>query len=306
MSDIEIFGISLPLFIAELGIVVTAFSAAVGIWIERDHSKPIKKAVALTVLVVFAGSLSMYQTWQNDSDQAALQADLATILEQLDTVAVKSEVELPELNDALKAELTIHGRANPKVLMNLAKAIAAKGGDPLKVLAAYLPEADLQAMKRDGKFDEALADPKVSTVDEKRPKLVFGSGINPHVRNEIPDEADAGAPDAAIAGDGAEDGGVLEDAGVDAGADAGVDAGADAESPVTAAANEKAELKRQIDEARRLIAEAKTPQEKLEAQRKLFPLLGALEKLEKTTPPAASASSPPKKPKIEIEEDDKP
>lgn len=301
MSDIEIFGISLPLFIAELGIVVTAFSAAVGIWIERDHSKPIKKAVALTVLVVFAGSLSMYQTWQNDSDQAALQADLATILEQLDTVAVKSEVELPELNDALKAELTIHGRANPKVLMNLAKAIAAKGGDPLKVLAAYLPEADLQAMKRDGKFDEALADPNVSTVDEKRPKLVFGSGIGPHMRNETSDEADAGAPDAAIAGDGAEDGGVLEDAGVDAG-----DAGADAESPVTAIATEKAELKRQIDEARRLIAEAKTPQEKLEAQRKLFPLLGALEKLEKTPPPAASASSPPKKPKIEIEEDDKP
>lgn len=298
MSDIEIFGISLPLFIAELGIVVTAFSAAVGIWIERDHSKPIKKAVALTVLVVFAGSLSMYQTWQNDSDQAALQADLATILERLDTVAIKSEVELPELNDALKAELTIHGRANPKVLMNLAKAIAAKGGDPLKVLAAYLPEADLQAMKRDGKFDEALADPNVATAEDKRPKLVFGSGISPRMRNETPDVADAGAPDAAIAGDGAEDGGVIEDA--------GADAGADAESPASAAANEKAELKRQIDEARRLIAEAKTPQEKLEAQRKLFPLLGALEKLEKTNPPAASASSPPKKPKIEIEEDDKP
>ncbi len=321
MSDIEILGMSLPLFVAELGILVTALSAAVGIWIERDHSKPIGKAVALTILVFFAGGLCVYQTWANDKDQAELQADLAKILEQLDHVAIKSEVELPDLNDALKTELTIHGRANPKVLMNLAKSIAAKGGDPLKFLAAYLPEADLQAMKRDGKFDEALADPKVGTAaDAKRPKLVFGSESSPFLRSENSDMADAGVPDAAIVMNEPADGGAPDAGAV---ADILLDAGADAAAAASANANrERESLKRQIEEARKQLAAAKTWQEKREPQRKLFELLGSLDRLEKatgaqltttpattttTTPtPSVTTSSTAKKPKIDIEEDDTP
>lgn len=313
MNDIEIFGIALPLFVAELGVIVTALSAAVGIWIERDRDKPKGKAIALTVLVAVAGALCMYQAWHDEEEQQELEQQLAKILEELDNVAVKSEVELPDLNEALKTELTIHGRANPKVLMNLAKSIAAKGGDPLKFLAAYLPEADLQAMKRDGKFDEALADPKVATAaDAKRPKLVFGSDSSPFVRGENSEVADAGVPDAASATNEPADGGVSDAGAV---AETLLDAGADAAASANAS-TERESLKRQIEEARRQVAAAKTAQEKRETQKKLFELLGELDKLEKTHPelaspaptttPATSTTAPTKKPKIEIEEDGTP
>lgn len=313
MNDIEFFGIALPLFVAELGVVVTAMSAAVGIWIERDRQKPIRKPIALTVLVMIAGALCMYQAWHEENEQNELEAELAKIIEELDNVAIKSEVELPDLNEALKAELTIHGRANPKVLRELAQRIAAKGGDPLKMLAAYLPEADLQAMKRDGKFDEALADPKVATAeDAKRPKLVFGSESNPFVRGENNDVADAGVPDAAIVSNEPADSGAPD---AEAVAETLLDAGADAAAAASAnPSGERESLKRQIEEARRQVAAAKTPQEKREQQKKLFELLGALDKLEKagpTTPattatptPTATPSATTKKPKIEIEEDD--
>lgn len=317
MNDIELFGIALPLFVAELGVIVTALSAIVGIWIERDREKPIKKPVALTVLVIFAGSLCMYQAWHKENEQDELEAQLAKILEELDHVAIHSEVELPDLNEALKSELLVHGRANPKVLMDLAKSIAAKGGDPLKMLAAYLPEADLQAMKRDGKFDEALADPKVATTEgEKRPKLIFGSDSSPFVRADNSDAADAGVPDAAVVSNEAAADGGASDAG--AVADALLDAGADAAATANASSSERESLKRQIEEARQQVAAAKTWQEKREPQRRLFELLGALDKVEKaagtpstpgtgtTAPPATSASAPKKKPKIEIEEDDTP
>lgn len=322
MNDIHVLGIRLPLLIAELGMLVTVLSAIVGVWIERDRSKPIKKAVALTVLVIFGGGASAYQAYDDDQDQVELEEGLAKILEQLDQVAVASEVELPDLNEALKSELLVHGRANPKVLRELAKRIAAKGGDPVKMLAAYLPEADLQAMMREGKFEEALAEPKFATAtDTKRPKLVFGSEATPFVRPENSDIADAGVPDAAtgtveVADGGDLDGGLIADASVDASTDASTDAAAEAGAEIAAAsatnviAGERETLKRQIDEARRLVAEAKTPQEKKERQKKLFELLGALDKLEKaapkTAPATTSSATPTKKPRIEIEEDGNP
>jgi hypothetical protein len=161
------------------------------------------------------------------------------------------------------------------------------------MLAAYLPEADLQAMKRAGSFDDAMAQlAGADVVPTKRPKLTFGSGAS-YLRND-PDVADAGTDDAGPLF------GVPDDAGVaDGGAemDASVDAGSDEES-----------LKLQIVEARRKAAEAKTPIEKRDRTRELFVLLGTLDKLAKTNAPASSssASSRFKKPEIEIEEDGTP
>jgi len=215
VNDTTIFGIELGLFVAEFGILVTAASAAVGIWIERDREKSLRNPITLTIFVFFAAALGMYQCRQEDAEQAELEDDLAKILEQLDQVANKSEVDMPDLNDLLKAEVMIHGRANPRVLMSLAKRIAANGGDPLVVLASYLPEADLQAMRREGRFDEAMEalqanNENPAAVPTSRPKLTFGSGVShlradeppPPVEDAGPDAAapwgngDAGAPDA--------------------------------------------------------------------------------------------------------------
>jgi|GEM_PF-3417693 len=298
MNEITILGLPLPLLIAEIGIVVTTLSAAVGIWIERDREKPIRTPIALTVLVLCAAGLSIFQCRQEDVESSELEDNLAKVMLQLDEVATKSQVELPELNDVLKSELMMHGRANPRVLMELAKNIAAKGGDPLVVLASYLPEADLQAMKRAGHFDEALTLAAVANTEPtQRPKLTFGSGA-PYMRSETPVIADAGA-DAAPAMGEPSDGGIADGG---AGADAAIDAGNDEES-----------LKLQIVEARRLLAEAKTETEKRERQRQLFELLGVADMLHRknatqssTAAPPGSASSPAKKPEIEIEEDDTP
>jgi hypothetical protein len=150
--DEKFFGIDGDLLITEIGLVVAGMAAIIGIWVERDRSKPPRYAIWLSALISLATSVGMFQCFDDHFDQKKVEEDLARVLASLDKIASESDVDLPALNDLIKSEIAAANRANPSVVEKVAQRVADEGGDPATVMAAYLPEGEVQAMQRSGRF----------------------------------------------------------------------------------------------------------------------------------------------------------
>lgn len=172
--------VSLDVMITEVGILVAGFAAVLGIWLERDHSKPPRYAWWLSLLIVLCTFVGMFQTLADAKEGAKLEADMARMLATLDRIAQNSEVEIPELNEFVKNEVSAQARANPDVVKKLAQNVADSGGDPAEVLGSYLPPAALQQVARKGGLttkSPKVARPATAGDDDKpkaRRKLEFG------------------------------------------------------------------------------------------------------------------------------------
>jgi hypothetical protein len=177
--------VSLDVMITEVGILVAGFAAVLGIWLERDHSKPPRYAWWLSLLIILCTFVGMFQTLADAKEGAKLEADMARMLATLDKIAQNSEVEIPELNEFVKNEVSAQARANPDVVKKLAQNVADEGGDPAEMLGSYLPPSEVQNVARKGSLNTKT--PKVARPstpagpdaagDEKpkgRRKLEFG------------------------------------------------------------------------------------------------------------------------------------
>lgn len=151
--DEKFFGIDGDLMITEIGLVVAGMAAIIGIWVERDRSKPPRYAIWLSALIALATSVGMFQCFDDHFDQKKVEEDLARVLASLDKIASESDVDLPALNDLIKSEIAAANRANPSVVEKVAQRVADEGGDPATVMAAYLPEGEVQAMQRSGRLE---------------------------------------------------------------------------------------------------------------------------------------------------------
>ena len=146
--DGQILGIDLDLFVTEVGLLVAGLAAVIGIWVERDPARPKRYAAWLSALIAMATGVGMFQCYDDDQDQKKVEGDLARVLAQLDKIASSSEVDLPALNDLIKTELASQARANPGVVAGFAQKVSDEGEDPADVLAAYLPESEVQDLTR--------------------------------------------------------------------------------------------------------------------------------------------------------------
>lgn len=166
--DEKFFGIDGDLLITEIGLVVAGMAAIIGIWVERDRSKPARYAIWLSALIALATSVGMFQCFDDHFDQKKVEEDLARVLASLDKIAAESDVDLPALNDLIKSEIAAASRANPSVVEKVAQRVADEGGDPATVMAAYLPEGEVQAMQRSGRL--AVKPPSTPAATKPEPE----------------------------------------------------------------------------------------------------------------------------------------
>lgn len=179
--------LSLEVIFTLIGLTVAGLAAVLGIWMERDPRKPPRYAWALSVLILMATGVGMYQTYQDARASEKMEADMARMLQTLDKIAQNSDVELPDLNAFLKGELEAQSRANPDVVEKFAQRVSDDGGDPTDVLGSYLPPSEMEQINRAG----AKVKPKQVTNDaaappKKRRALVFGGAAKVREDKESP------------------------------------------------------------------------------------------------------------------------
>jgi len=176
-----VFGIDSGLFISEAGLGITAVAALVGIWIDRDPDRPLRYSVWLTVLVVLATGVGVFQTYQDYLSGEKLQGDIARVLQKVDKIAHEGTADVPVLNEVLKNEVAAQARNNPDVMAAIAQRVADEGGDPQAVLTTYLPDNEVKAFATDGRLTTAPLDAKIANLDGRtespiRHPSTFGTG----------------------------------------------------------------------------------------------------------------------------------
>lgn len=132
------------------GLAVAGFSSLLGMWLERDASKPKKIAFALSFLILLATGVGMVQAMLDAEEQDKMQEDMARMLATLDKIASSSDVAIPELDNLVKSELSAQSRSNPDIVKKMAQRVADEGGDPNAVLGSYLPASEVQEIGRKG------------------------------------------------------------------------------------------------------------------------------------------------------------
>lgn len=138
--DIRELGIDL--WSALASVLVAGLAAILGIWIERDLSRPAGSAVLLTSLIVIATGVAFWQTYIEVADAEQLEDDVAGMLVAMDAIARRGENRA--LNAFVATEMQAQARANPAVLDKVATTAADQGQEPGALLARYLPAAELR------------------------------------------------------------------------------------------------------------------------------------------------------------------
>jgi hypothetical protein len=187
------------LIITLAGLTVAGLAAVLGIWVERDEAKPPRYAYALSILILLATMVGMYQCYSDAKQGEKLEADMARMLQMLDKISNESEVEIPELDELVRTEIAAQSRANPKVVTKLAQRVADEGGDPGEMLGKHLPPSEMEGLQRKG---ELTVKPSTAGV---RPMILLGpkgdgssGGKRPRLlRKKDGDEAPASTASAA-------------------------------------------------------------------------------------------------------------
>jgi hypothetical protein len=182
-------------------VVVAGLAAVVGLWMERDPHRPPRWAWSLTILILITTIVTVVTSYNdkldNDANEAAaqkryddikkraellqdgterleeaageakdreekMQDDVARMLVKLNEMA-KTSTD-PGVQAMVKAEMQAQSRGNEAVVGKIAQQVKDSGGDPDAVLAAVLPEEELQRVKRSLKQKEERMD---SLLDKK-------------------------------------------------------------------------------------------------------------------------------------------
>ncbi len=134
--------------VSSLGLLAAALSSLVAIWMERDASKPARWALALSILVLLTQSVAIHELYSNARESAALQEDMARILEALDEMSAGSPDG--ELGAFVQDEMRSQMRSNPKVVERMAERYKSRGKDPAKELGRHIDPVDLEKVEVKG------------------------------------------------------------------------------------------------------------------------------------------------------------
>lgn len=128
------------LMITLAGLLVGAASSLLGIWLERDPSRPRRNGYLLTMMIVLSCGVGMAQASLNRKGNEQMATNLARILDDLDTLAKDD----PALQRYLDQEVRTQAVANPEVIRQVVHRAEARGEKPSEVLASRgMPTADI-------------------------------------------------------------------------------------------------------------------------------------------------------------------
>lgn len=153
-----------PLMIALVAVGVAGLAAITAIWMERDPRRPPRWAYSLSILIVAATGVSMFQSYVDSKEAEKMQSDMARMLQQLDRLAASGEN--PELAAFVSTELSAQARANPQVIEMVAQRVADEGGDPAEMLSKHMQASDVEGIARDGKLKTK---PKATAAKSEEP-----------------------------------------------------------------------------------------------------------------------------------------
>ncbi len=155
------------LLIALTGLFIAGLASIVGIWMERDTSRPIKWAAILSALILLATGVSMFQSIDDAASSAKLEEDMARMLQQLDKIST-ADGGNPALNEFISGELKAQSRANPDIVNKLQERIEADGGDPSAMFGKHMDASDLpNGVQVDTKAVQAKRSEDTSKLKEK-------------------------------------------------------------------------------------------------------------------------------------------
>lgn len=189
------------LIITIVGLSVAGLAAVLGIWVERDKTKPPRYAYALSILILMATVVGMYQCYADAKQSEKLEADMARMLQMLDKIAADSEVPIPELDSFVKTEIAAQSRANPKVVTKLAQRVADEGGDPQQMLAKHLPASEVEAAQRQGSLSVKPATVRPTIALTPKPDGTDGATRPMRLLRKGDEETAAAAPSGAPSAD---------------------------------------------------------------------------------------------------------
>jgi len=202
--------VDMDVIITEVGIFVAGFAAVLGIWLERDRSKPPRYAWWLSLLIMLCTFVGMFQTLADAKGGEEIKQDMARMLATLDKIAQNSDVEIPELNEFVKSEVSAQARAHPDVVKKVAQRVADEGGDPAEMLSSYLPPSEVENVGRKGglrtkvKKSAAAADAKPGDAPAEkkvRRKLEFDGKAKPREPKDSDKKGDDGGERRKLGGD---------------------------------------------------------------------------------------------------------
>jgi hypothetical protein len=171
---------SLEILITLAGLIVAGLAAILGMWMERDKNKPPRYAYSLSILILLATAVGMFQTYMDAKEAEKMEGDMARMLAMLEQIQSNSECEIPELQELVKTEVASQSRSNPRLVQKFAQRVADEGGDPQAILAKSLPPGDVENLSRKGALKlkppsaPAPAAANGSAGAEVRPRLGFG------------------------------------------------------------------------------------------------------------------------------------
>jgi hypothetical protein len=176
-------------------VVIAGLAAVVGLWMERDPNRPPRWAWSLTILILITTIVTVVTAYNDKLEGDAAEAaaakryedikrraellqdgnerleeaageskdreekmgdDIARMLVKLNAMASASTD--PAVKELVKAEMAAQSRGNEAVVGKIAQQVKDSGGDPDTVLAAVLPEEELQRVKRNLKQKEERMD----------------------------------------------------------------------------------------------------------------------------------------------------
>ena len=141
-------GLDPGLIVAMTGVLVAGLAAVLGIWMERDQSKPPRYAYALSALILLATVVSVMQSYLDAKAGEKMEEDMARMLQRMDEIAANSDD--PALQELIGAELAAQSRANPDVVQKLAQRVADEGGDPTEMLGRHMDASEVENVSRKG------------------------------------------------------------------------------------------------------------------------------------------------------------
>jgi hypothetical protein len=131
---------NLGLLITIAGLVVGATSSLLGLWLERDPVRPRRNGYLLSATIVLSTTVGVAQASLNRESNDRMAANMAQILDDLDTIG-KTD---PALEAYLAGQVRAQAAANPGVIEHIAERATARGEAPSEVLSRRgLSAADL-------------------------------------------------------------------------------------------------------------------------------------------------------------------
>jgi hypothetical protein len=190
---------AMEVILVGLGISVAGLAAVVGIWMERDPRRPPRWAWALSILILMATGVTVFQSYLEVLQGEKMEEDMARMLQQLDKLAASSDD--PKLQAFVTSELNAQARANPDIVEKLADRVEDDGGDAADMLSKHMSDSEVANLAKSGKVKKKKKSSKPKPAEEPKPvKKTATSGDRDRGAETTAPKTPTAAP--AAAGDG--------------------------------------------------------------------------------------------------------